>query len=61
LRKLLFATETIIENHNQSKCRAVDPSPSGYIYNSTPTPKAQGTWQKGWKKFKMQMIREFAV
>ena len=29
------------EKHSQSERRAVDPSPSGYIYKTTPTPKAQ--------------------
>jgi hypothetical protein len=25
--------ETITENHNQSKCRVVEPGPNGYMYN----------------------------
>ena len=37
-------TENITENHNQSKCRVVESSPNGYIYNTTPTSKAQGSW-----------------
>lgn len=27
-------TENTVENHNQSKCKDVDPSPSGYIYKT---------------------------
>jgi len=30
----MFASETIIGNHNQLKCRVVELRPSGYIYNS---------------------------
>jgi hypothetical protein len=30
--------ETVTENHNQSKCRAVEPSPQGFLYNTTPAP-----------------------
>jgi hypothetical protein len=28
--------ETVTENHNQSKCRVVEPNPNGYIYNTAP-------------------------
>lgn len=34
--------KTITENHNQTKCRIVDPSPNKCNYNTTPAPKAQG-------------------
>lgn len=37
-------------------------SPSGYIYRTTPTPKAQGILQKrGQKDYKSQRIGELAV
>ncbi|EGV95343.1 hypothetical protein I79_005329 [Cricetulus griseus] len=31
-RKPFFATEIIIENHNQSICRVVEPNLNGYIF-----------------------------
>lgn len=50
---------TITEEHSQLKCILMEPSPSGYIYNTTLAPKA---WVKrGWKDCKSQRIREFAV
>ena len=40
----------------------MEPNPNGYIYKTTPTPKAQGTLQKqGQKDSKSQEIGEFAV
>lgn len=30
--------KAITESYNQSKCTVVEPSPNGYIYNTTPTP-----------------------
>lgn len=34
-RKLLFVTDKhITKHHNHSKCRVVELSPSGYIYNT---------------------------
>lgn len=38
--KLLFAAETVTENHKGSNCRAVKPSQSEYICKKKPTPKA---------------------
>lgn len=34
--KLLFAAETITENHKGSKCRVVKLSPDEYIYKTNP-------------------------
>ena len=31
-------TETITENHNESKCRALEPNPKRYIYKIIPEP-----------------------
>lgn len=42
----LQQTETTPENHNQPKCRDVEPLPSSYTCNTTPTPKVQGTMCK---------------
>ena len=53
----LFATQTITKNHNQSKCRAVEPSPNLYLYKPSPEPKAQGTLLKRGKALRS----EFAV
>lgn len=41
-RRLHFAAETITDNYNQSKCRIVEHSPNGYIYNTSLVPKVQG-------------------
>lgn len=41
-------TETITENHKQSKYRTVEPSPTGCIYNPTPKPQVLGLLQM-WK------------
>ena len=59
--KHLFATdrETRAENHNQSKCRVVEPSHM-ICYTIAP-PKAQGSLGRGgWKDCKSQRIRELA-
>jgi hypothetical protein len=37
---------TVTENYNQSKCRVLKPRPSGYIYKTPPSPKAQESLQK---------------
>jgi hypothetical protein len=36
----------ITKNHNQSKCRVVEPSPKGYIHNTTPSLNTLGSLQK---------------
>jgi hypothetical protein len=36
LRKLLFETDSIAENHNQSNFIVVEPSPNGYVYKTLP-------------------------
>ena len=46
----LQQTETTTEKYNPSKCRAVEVRPNGYIYITTPSPKAQGSLQKRGKK-----------
>lgn len=55
--------EMINTNHNQSKHWGWKSNSNQYIYKTTPTPTAQGTFQKGggWKDFKRQRIREFAM
>lgn len=35
------------ENHNQMKCRTVESSHNGHIFENTPTPKVHGT--SGWE------------
>jgi predicted metalloprotease len=52
--------ETITENHNQAKCRVVEPEANAYIFKRNPALRAQGTLQRREQKyFKNQ--REFAV
>lgn len=36
LKKLVFATKNILENHNHPICRAREPSLNGYIYKTLP-------------------------
>lgn len=62
-RKLLFATDkVIVENHEQPKCRAMEPRPKGYICKTISALKAQWSLQKRrWKVFKNQRIANFAV
>lgn len=45
LRKHPFETESMTEDHNQSKYRVVEPSPSGYL-QASPAFKAQGILEK---------------
>jgi hypothetical protein len=52
--------DTTTENHNLSKCRVVEHSPSGISIN-TPAPKTQETLRKkGWRERKGQRVQEFA-
>lgn len=53
--------EIIIENHNQSKFRDMEPSPKGCIYSTIPTSKVQRSLQKGLRDFKNQRNAEVAV
>ena len=39
--------ETTTENHNQSKCRVVEPSPNGYIYKTLQSLKFREHCEKG--------------
>lgn len=39
--------EPLQKNYTESKCRVVEYSPNGYIYKTTPTPKAQ---EASWKR-----------
>lgn len=39
----LHVSERVTELHNPSKCRGVEHRPRGYIYNTAPAPKAQGS------------------
>jgi hypothetical protein len=53
---------TTAERYIQSKCRAVDPNPSGHVYKTVSIHKAQGTMGKrGQKDYMSQRIGEFAV
>lgn len=51
------------ENHNQSKCRVVGPSPNGYIYTTLLNPKFSVHCRRGGRKKKCdsQRIKEFAI
>jgi hypothetical protein len=52
--------KTIAENHSQSKCRVMAPSPNRNM-QYIPAPKAQGLLQiRGQRDGKSQRIREFA-
>jgi len=53
--------ETTTENHNQSICRAVEPSPNGYIYKTFPHLRLREHCRKQAEDCKSQKIREFAV
>jgi hypothetical protein len=37
-------------NHNQSKCRVVEPSPNGYIYKYNSQPEAWGSFRRRSRK-----------
>jgi hypothetical protein len=53
--------EAITGNHKRSKCKVVEPSPSGYI-NKTPETEVQGTLQKrGQNHCTSERNREFVV
>lgn len=53
---------TLQKNHNQSKCRVVEPSSKGYIYKITSAPKFQEMfWKEGQDGCKNQKIRWFSV
>lgn len=55
----LQLSERVTENHNPSKCRGVEPISHGYIYNTTPAPKAQGSLcKRGRKDYKRTEICE---
>lgn len=56
---MVFATDRdITENHNQTKCRVAEPTPSGYFHKTTPKPKArESLWKRGQKNGKSQRIR----
>lgn len=41
--------KTVKEDHNQSKFKAVELSPNGYIYGTAPRPMAQETLQITWQ------------
>lgn len=45
-----FCNRDHYRNHDQSKCRVGDPSPSANIYKTTSTPKAQGSLQDRGRK-----------
>lgn len=61
-RKLLLATETTTENHNQSVCRVVQLSTKRYIYKTLPHLRSGNTEEKsGQKDPKSQRIKHFAV
>jgi hypothetical protein len=52
----------IIENHNQLKCRSVEPCPKGSIYSSAPALTIQRPlWKRGQKDSTRQRNRESAV
>lgn len=47
-KSFLCNKQITAENHNQSKSRFMEPSPSGFIYKTSLEPKAQGTlWKAG--------------
>lgn len=52
LRSFQFTDElTVTSVRTRIQMQSVDPSPNGYIYKTTSTPKAERTLQKGGGKF----------
>lgn len=57
-KNFLFATETITENHNQSKFRIREPSPKSYICKTIPATGSRNTVEEK-KNCINQSISEF--